>query len=80
MTSILAERNFPRSFLMLLTAGFMLFALPLAGALMYSAWNTERLAGQAQNAVFNAAQAARVSRSLVNLGTGEPRFPRYPRG
>lgn len=66
MTSTLSERGFPRSFLKLLVAGFLLFSLPLAGALMYSAWNTERLAGQAQNAVFNAAQAARVSRSLVN--------------
>jgi two-component system sensor histidine kinase GlrK len=66
MTSTLVQRNFPRSFLKLLVAGFLLFALPLAGALMYSAWNTERLAEQAQNAVFNAAQAARGSRALVN--------------
>lgn len=66
VTSIRSFRSFPRSFLKLLVAGFLLFALPLAGALMYSAWSTERLAGQAQNAVFNAAQAARGSRSLVN--------------
>ncbi len=66
MTPYIAERSFPRSFLKLLIAGFLLVAAPLAIALMYSAWNTERLAGQAQNAVFNAAQAARASRSLVN--------------
>ena len=66
MTAPFAEKSFPRSFLKLLIAGFLLVALPLAIALMYSGWNTERLAGQAQNAVFNAAQAARASRSLVN--------------
>ena len=66
MTPHFAGKSFPRSFLKLLIAGFLLVALPLAIALMYSAWNTERLAGQAQNAVFNAAQAARASRSLVN--------------
>ena len=66
MTPPFAEKSFPRSFLKLLVAGFLLVALPLAMALMFSAWNTERLAQQAQNAVFNAAQAARASRSLVN--------------
>lgn len=67
------ERNFtapalryPRSFLGLLVAGLLLVALPLAAALLYSAWHTERLAEQSRNAVFDAAQAARVSRSLVN--------------
>ncbi|MGA8005919.1 MAG: HAMP domain-containing sensor histidine kinase [Burkholderiales bacterium] len=57
---------YPRSFLGLLIAGFTLVTLPLAGALAYSAWNTERLAEQSRNAVFSAAQAARASRSLVN--------------
>ena len=57
---------YPRSFLGLLLAGFTLVVLPLAGALAYSAWNTERLAEQSRNAVFSAAQAARASRSLVN--------------
>ncbi|MGE5129484.1 MAG: hypothetical protein ACM3IK_07630, partial [Sphingomonadaceae bacterium] len=56
---------YPRSFLGLLLAGFTLVALPLVGALAYSAWHTERLAQQSGNAVFNAAQAARASRSLV---------------
>src|SRR3954465_8681445 len=39
--------------------------LPLGGAPPYCAWNTERLAGQSRTAVFNASQAARASRSLV---------------
>jgi two-component system sensor histidine kinase GlrK len=58
--------SYPRSFLSLLVAGFLAVSLPLAAALLYSAWNTERLAAQARNAVFNASQAARGSRSLVN--------------
>ena len=56
----------PRSFLGLLAAGCLLVTLPLAGALLYAVWNAERLAGQASSAVFDAAQAARASRSLVN--------------
>ncbi len=63
---------YPRSFLGLLLAGFTLVALPLVGALAYSAWNTERLAGQSRSAVFNASEAARASRSLVDrIGTIE---------
>src|SRR5918997_4859507 len=58
--------TYPRSFLGLLLAGFTLVALPLVGALAYSAWNTERLAEQSRNAVYSASQAARASRSLVN--------------
>ena len=58
--------RYPRSFLGLLVTGFLLVALPLAGALLYSAWSTQRLAEQSRNAVYNAAQAARGSRTLVN--------------
>jgi two-component system sensor histidine kinase GlrK len=58
--------RYPRSFLGLLLAGFTLVALPLVGALAYSAWHTERLAEQSRSAVYSAAQAARASRSLVN--------------
>jgi two-component system sensor histidine kinase GlrK len=58
--------GYPRSFLGLLLAGFTLVALPLIGALAYSAWHTERLAEQSRNAVYSASQAARASRSLVN--------------
>ena len=57
---------YPRSFLGLLLTGFSVVALPLVGALAYSAWNTERLAEQSRSAVFSASQAARASRSLVN--------------
>jgi two-component system sensor histidine kinase GlrK len=57
---------YPRSFLGMLLTGFSLVALPLVGALAYSAWNTERLAEQSRTAVFNASQASRASRSLVS--------------
>jgi two-component system sensor histidine kinase GlrK len=55
----------PRSFLGLLLLGFTLVMLPLVGALAYSAWHTERLASQSRSAVFNASQAARASRSMI---------------
>ncbi len=66
-----AERKFtalryPRSFLGLLIAGFLLVALPLLGTLLYSALHTQRLTEQGRNAVFGAAKAAAASRSLVN--------------
>src|SRR2546425_9818404 len=57
---------YPRSFLGLLLTGFTLVMLPLVGSLAYSAWNTERLTGQSRTAVFNASQAARASRALVD--------------
>src|SRR6266850_1621067 len=57
---------YPRSFLGLLLTGFTLVMLPLVGSLAFSAWNTERLAAQSRTAVFNASQAARASRSLVD--------------
>src|SRR3989440_8962570 len=57
---------YPRSFLGLLLTGFTLVMIPLVGALAYSAWNTERLAALSRSAVFNASQAARTSRSLVD--------------
>ena len=68
---MVAERNFaamryPRSFLGLLIAAFLLVALPLLGTLLYSAWRTERLTEQSRSAVSGAATAARASRALVN--------------
>src|SRR5213083_715834 len=70
--SLAAALPYPRSFLGLLLAGFTLVTLPLVGALAYSAWNTERLASQSRSAVFNASQAARASRSMVErIGTIE---------
>ena len=56
---------YPRSFLGLCLASFVLVATPLVGALAYSAWHTEKLADHARTAVFNASQAARASRTLV---------------
>jgi len=68
---MIAERNFPamhypRSFLGLLVAAFLLVALPLIGTLLYSAWHTERLTEQSRSAVSGAAAAARASRAMVN--------------
>jgi two-component system, NtrC family, sensor histidine kinase GlrK len=57
---------YPRSFLGLCLASFMLVAAPLIAALAYSAWHSERLAEQSRHAVFSASQAARASRTLVN--------------
>jgi len=57
---------YPRSFLGLCLASFMLVTAPLVAALAYSAWHSEQLAEQSRHAVFNAAQAARASRTLVN--------------
>jgi two-component system sensor histidine kinase GlrK len=64
--SVASALPYPRSFLGLLLTGFTLVMLPLVCALAYSAWNTERLAGLSRSAVFNASQAARASRSLVD--------------
>src|SRR5947208_5801488 len=64
--SVAAALPYPRSFLGLLLTGSTLAMLPLVAALAYSAWNTERLAGLSRSAVFNASQAARTSRSLVD--------------
>ncbi len=61
-----AALPYPRSFPALVLTGFLLVALPLVGALAYSTWTTQRLADQSRDAVFNASQAARASRSLVN--------------
>lgn len=60
-----ARLPYPRSFLGLLLTGFTLVMLPLVGALAYSAWHTERLASQSRTAVYNASQAARASRSMI---------------
>ena len=64
--SVATALPYPRSFLGLLLTGFTLVMIPLVVALAYSAWNTERLAGLSRSAVFNASQAARASRSLID--------------
>src|SRR6185436_18929561 len=58
--------SYPRSFLGLLVAAFLLVALPLMGTLLYSAWHTQRLTEQSRSAVSGAAETARASRSMVN--------------
>jgi two-component system sensor histidine kinase GlrK len=58
--------SYPRSFLGLLVAAFLLVALPLMGTLLYSAWHTERLTEQSRSAVSVASVSARATRSLVN--------------
>ncbi|MGQ0650719.1 MAG: ATP-binding protein [Betaproteobacteria bacterium] len=58
--------GYPRSFVGMLLAGFLLITLPLIAALLYSAWKTEELAVQSRSAVHSAAQASRASRMLVN--------------
>jgi two-component system sensor histidine kinase GlrK len=58
--------RYPRSFLGLLIAAFLLVAMPLMGTLLYSAWHTQRLTDQGRSAVFGAAKAATASRALVN--------------
>ena len=50
-----AAPRFPRSFLGLLIAGFLLVGLPLLGTLLYSAWHTQRLTEQGRSAVSGAA-------------------------
>jgi two-component system sensor histidine kinase GlrK len=60
----------------LLLTGSLLVALPLVGALAYSVWSTERLAERSRNAVYNASQAARASRTLVNRVSSIERLAR----
>ena len=67
---MLAERNlsalrYPRSFLGLLVAAFLIVALPLIGTLLYSAWHTERLTEQSRSAV-SGASASRLHKTLIS--------------
>src|SRR5437867_2490489 len=64
--AVLLARDGQSTLLIETRDGFTLVTLPLVGALAYSAWNTERLTGQSRTAVFNASQAARASRALVD--------------
>jgi len=78
--------GYPRSFVGMLLAGFLLITLPLIAALLYSAWKTDELAVQSRSAVHSAAQASRASRMLVNRTASIERlalqmalFPNDPR-
>jgi two-component system sensor histidine kinase GlrK len=50
----------------LLLAGFLVVGLPLAAALLWSAWNTERLAERGTRSVGGALKASRASRGLAS--------------
>lgn len=56
----------PKSFLKLILGGFMLVALPLILALIYSAMSINRLSNQSREAVYQAEQLAHGSRILVD--------------
>lgn len=61
----LPQFYYPKSFLKLLLAGFVLVSLPLVVALVNAAISVQRLAGVSESAVDQAAQAARSSRLLM---------------
>ena len=68
--------RYPRSFFGLLIAAFLLVALPLVGALLSSAWHSERLAEQGRRSVTGAAAAARAGGALVSRITSIERLAR----
>ena len=61
----LANFYYPRSFLKLLLIGFVVVSAPLVVALVNAALSMQRLASMSENAVDQAAQAARGSRLLM---------------
>jgi two-component system sensor histidine kinase GlrK len=70
------SNRYPKSFPALLLAAFLVVGLPLAVALVWSAWNTERLAERGTKAVGGALQASRASRGLVNHAASLERLAR----
>ncbi len=76
MNFALQPLAYPRSFLGLLMAAFLLVALPLAAALAYSAWSLERFAKQSRHGVSNASQVVRASRSLASRASAVERVAR----
>ena len=76
LTLDLPGAYYPRSFLKLLLVGFALVSAPLVVAFVYAAIYVDRLAGQAQTAVDQAAQAARESRLLIEQATSMERLAR----
>ncbi|MHB1677164.1 MAG: sensor histidine kinase [Sulfuriferula sp.] len=59
-------RHYPKSFLKLILIGFLLVALPLIFALIYSAMSIDHLAEQSRKTVYQAEQIAHGSRDLVD--------------
>ena len=64
---------YPSSFLKLIVIGFLLVAAPLAIGLINSAISIDRLAKQSQRAVYQAAEAAKDSRVLLEEVTAMER-------
>ena len=60
---------YPRSFLKFILLGFLLVSLPLLYALVEVIFSLDRLATQSQQAVQQAAQAARASRQIYEQAT-----------
>ena len=58
-------RYYPKSFPMLILAGFSLAVLPLIFALINNALSIHEIATKSQRAVFNAVQATQNSRLLI---------------
>src|SRR6185503_14745998 len=69
-------RFYPKSFPMLILAGFSLAVLPLIFALINNAISIHELSTKSQRAVYNAVQATQNSRVLIELLTGMERSAR----
>jgi len=69
-------RFYPKSFPMLILAGFSLAVLPLIFALINNAISIHELSTKSQRAVYNAVQATQNSRLLIELLTGMERGAR----
>ncbi len=67
---------YPRSFLKLILAGFLLAVLPLIFALINNAFSIHQLASQSQRAVYQAVQATQNSRFLIEQITNMERSVR----
>ena len=67
---------YPRSFLKLILAGFLLAVLPLIFALINNAFSIHQLATQSQRAVYQAVQATQNSRFLIEQITNMERSVR----
>jgi len=69
-------RFYPKSFPMLILAGFSLAVLPLIFALINNAISIHELATKSQRAVYNAVQATQNSRLLIEQLTNMERSAR----
>jgi two-component system sensor histidine kinase GlrK len=67
---------YPRSFLKLILAGFLLAVLPLIFALVNNAYSVHQLATHSQRAVYQAVQATQNSRFLIEQITNMERSVR----